>query len=133
MGYPPVEFPDAAAVAKSVIESYLADDTPVVGRVPNPRPDSFVTIVRSGGPKANMVSDAATLTVDCWAATDIDAHDLAQRVRAALNAATGTVAEGVTIYRVDEAGGPQLLADPASAHPRYRQLFTFPTRGTTPS
>lgn len=123
-----VAFPDATLTAITVIDAATA--VPVRGNVPNPRPTSFVTVRRTGGPRQNLVMDEATLAVECWAATDQAAHDLAQVARTALHAAQGTRTGGVTIGRVVEVSGPGLLPDPVSDHSRYTQTFTVATRGT---
>lgn len=127
MTYPSVTFPDATAATIAVIDAVTA--VPVRGKVPNPRPASFVTVRRTGGVKQNVVMDEATLAVECWAATDEAAHDLAQIARAALHAARGTVVGSVTLGRVSEVSGPGLLPDPLSDHSRYTQTFAVAARG----
>lgn len=122
----PILFPDAAALAIGFLADALdaqGDSAAVSQDVPDPRPARFVTVTRGGGVRHTLVSDAATLLVECWAATSADAHDLAQMSRALLGSMVGSVVDGVQVYRVDEVGGPQQLPDPLSEQPRY--VFTL--------
>src|SRR5690606_15009119 len=106
------------AVAVSALADHASVEVPVRGKVPDPRPDSFVTVRRTGGVRQSMVSDAAQLTVECWASSDEAAHDLAQTCRAILLALSGSTVDDVPVYRVSEVGGPALLPDPLSGQPR---------------
>lgn len=134
-----VVFPDAVAVTIGYLSDELGDrgsEAEVVKDVPDPRPDVFVTILRSGGVRQTVVSDNAVLIVECWAQTSADAHDLAQLCRALLHAMPGTTQAGVPIYRVDEVGGPVDLPDPLSEQPRYTFTVQVHLRGAvepTPS
>lgn len=133
---PLVVFPDATAI----IIGRLADDLaaefnetcPVVPRIPTERPTRFVRVVRTGGPRLNLVADDAQITVESWGDSDEDAHDLAQQCRAIINAMPGTSVDGVAVYRVAEAAGPANLPDPDSAQSRYTQTFTVGLRGAAP-
>lgn len=127
-----VVFPDAAATLIGYLRDQLEaldDDTPVGQKTPNPRPPQFVTIHRTGGPRRSIVSDAPLLTIEAWAATDEEAHDLAQLARALLHTARGTSIEGVAIYRITEAGGPVNLPDPESHQSRYTFTLEVLLRG----
>lgn len=123
-----VTFPDVVAL----VIGHLTDavDVPVRKRVPNPRPVSFVTVLRTGGPRRGWVVDDAQVTIDCWAGTDEDCADLTAEVRAAVNAMHGQVVDGTQIYRVIEVGGPADLPDPLSDTPRMRWTVTVQTRGS---
>lgn len=122
-----IVFGDATATALSILAS-LPD--PGFGKVPNPRLGRFYVVRRVGGPKRNVVTDQATLTVESWAESTEEAHDMAQLARAALNAAQGSIVLGIPIYRVDEASGPADLPDPLSGQPRYSQTFSVALRAT---
>lgn len=129
----PIVFPDAAALAIGWLGDQLniyGDTAPVRQKVPDPRPDRFVTIVRGGGVRHTLVSDAATLLVECWGETPTDAHDLAQLSRALLLAMQGMVVDDVAVYRIDEVAGPQQLPDPLSEQPRYVFTLSAHLRGT---
>ena len=123
-----VLFPDAVDIAIQALDAALSE--PVRSRVPNPRPATFVRVIRTGGPRRNIVTDQPTLTVESWASTCEAASDLAQRARQALHNLVGTQVDGVPIYRVDEASGPADLPDPLSDQARYSQTFSVALRGT---
>lgn len=123
----PIVFPDATAAVCTWLDSQLLE--PVGSKVPNPRPTRFVTVARTGGPKRNLVTDEAQITVESWGATDEQAHDTAQAARAYLNAMIGQIVNGSPVYRVDELSGPANLPDPLSEQPRYSQSFAVAIRG----
>jgi hypothetical protein len=123
-----VLFPDAVDVVVTALDADLTE--PVRSRVPNPRPTTFVLVRRTGGPKRNLVTDQAQITVESWAATCEDAADLAQSARAIMNDLPGQSIGGVLVVRVEEASGPADLPDPLSDQPRYSQTFSVALRGT---
>lgn len=127
-----VVFPDAVALTLTYLASVLPEhgyDVPTCQRVPNPRPAVFVRVLRVGGPRLNLVVDAATLTVEAWAADDDDAMALAQLTRALLHAMAGTTVDGVAIYRVQEFAGPAMQPDAVSDQPRAVATYSVETRG----
>lgn len=130
--WPPVLFPAADTVVVTNLAAVLAarGDTAVVATiVPNPRPDRLVVVHRTGGPRRDQITDNAQLTIECWDATDTGAHDLAQLVRAYINAMPGHVHNGVAVYRVTEFSGPALLPEPNTALPRYSFTAQVAMRG----
>lgn len=120
-------FPDAVSLIIDYLNPEL--DVPVAPRVPNPRPDKFVTVARVGGPRRDIVTDRPLITIESWAGSDEDAHDQAQIVRALLHEMPGRSIGGTAVYTVDEASGPQLLPDPLSDQPRYTFLVQIALRG----
>lgn len=122
-----ITFPDTAELLRSYLDGIMAE--PVHQVVPTDRPASFVTVRRTGGPKRNLVTDAAQITVESWGTTDALAHDTAQEARGLLNALPGQLIDGVPVYRVDEASGPANLPDPISNQSRYSQSFVIALRG----
>lgn len=129
---PAVIFPDASLVLVGHLRAELAArgvTAPIGTRVPNPRPATFVTVERTGGPRRDVVTDEPQLTVDCWAPTEKAAHDLAQLCRGLTHSMRGRSVAGVAVYRVTEFAGPQLLPDPDSEHPRYTQTLQIAMRG----
>ena len=63
---------------------------PVSTNVPANRPDSFVTLERTGGAEDTRgLIDRPTLAVQCWAPTRTKAGDLAETVKHVLRRATG--------------------------------------------
>lgn len=127
-----IVFPDAEGVAVSWLAADLAtygSDAPVSSTVPNPRPPEFVTVHRSGGPRRDLITDAASLTFECWSDKPSGAAELAQLVRGIVASWQGRYADGVTAYRVQEFAGPQMLPDPASKQSRYTFTATVELRG----
>jgi len=124
-----IVFGDTVALVASVLAAGC--DVPTGTRVPTDRPSTFIRVIRTGGPRSNLVTDAAQITVESWADTDGEAHDLAQLARAVLHALPGDVVDGVPVYRVEEFSGPADLPDPLSNQSRYSQTFAVHTRGAT--
>ena len=124
-----IVFPDAVELVADLLRTALTP-TPVVARVPNPRPASFVTVSRTGGTRRNDVVDDATITVHAWyAGSEEAAHDLAQQARAWLHATVGQPVNGVVVYRCDELAGPYLNPDPVSEVVRYTFSVQVAVRG----
>lgn len=132
MSYPAIVFPDAEQIAIDHLLAQLAlraNSTPVTNKVPDQRPTKFATCRRLGGPRRNLVADNAQIGVECWAATDPEAHDLAQLCRALLLAMAGRTIDGHAVYQVEEFAGPVNLPDPESAQSRYTFTVQISVRG----
>lgn len=124
----PIVFPDAVATVLDHLAATLPGYGTVVEtykNIPTTRPTRFVRALRTGGPKHNLVTDAAQVTLECWADTDVAAHDLAQIVRGVVNA----MPYNAGCYRVDELGGPADLPDPASNQSRCTWSILIYLRG----
>lgn len=133
MTAPAVVFPDAAALASNWLKAGLDDRniTAVVGlRDPRPRPQRFITVVRTGGPIESPVTEAAQLTFNCWGPDDTAANQLAQTARAILYSLVGVNNNGVMLYRIAEVQGPQYLPSPDTVQPRYIFTLRLSLRGT---
>lgn len=124
-----IVFPDASKLIADHLRSVLVT-VPVGTKIPNPRPATFVLVRRLGGVRRNLVTDEPLIGLECWAADDAAAQNLAQLARAHMGALVGVVLAGTTVYRVDEVSGPQDLPDPLAVVPRYVQQFTVALRGT---
>lgn len=120
-------FPDVVAGVLSHIRTQIPG-TFTAAVIPKQRQSSMVIAYRTGG-DSTLVVDLAQITVDSWADTGIDAHDLAQLVRAHIHALRGTTVAGVQFYGVNEISGPAWLPDSTSGQPRYRQTFQIGARG----
>ncbi|CAM5362512.1 hypothetical protein GCM10010329_85140 [Streptomyces spiroverticillatus] len=128
---PLVVMPDAVAVVTGYLRDALAavgERVPVVSRVPSTRPARFVRVRRVGGTRQTVVSDRPRLDVHAWAATEGEASDLAELVRAVLSQMPGQRG-GVTVYRVTEVGGPMWLPDDKTGSPRYAFAVEIHMRG----
>lgn len=62
--------------------AYLKRETGVetYAEVPNPRPDEFVTVERTGGPRTDVVVDNPMLAIQCWSTSRLAASKLALSV-----------------------------------------------------
>lgn len=128
-----VVFPDAVDVVRTYIEACLVareHEATAHNKVPDPRPEYFVTISRGGGVATSIVTDAPTLLFECWAPTPEEAHDLAQLCRGLSFAMRGTSPSGVPVYRIEELAGPAELPDDISNQSRYVFTHSVGMRGT---
>lgn len=126
----PIVFPDAAALVCTYLREQLVArkvQVPVGTRVPSPRPARFVRVERIGGPRLDLVTDRPRLDVHCWGASEEDAHDLAQLVRALLLAIPGW--RGAAAYDVAEVGGPNTMPDATSGQDRVALAVEIALRG----
>jgi hypothetical protein len=128
-----IVFPDAAAATIGALNAQLPalgfSAVPVRTSVPSIRPDRFVLVFRTGGPRGNLVTDGAQLTFEAWSTSEATAHDLAQATRAIVNSLQGTVTGGVTVYGIVELGGPANLPDPVSNQYRFTWSAIVNVRG----
>jgi hypothetical protein len=99
--------------------------TPVGTRIPNPRPDSFVRVIRAGGTRETIVSEQGWIIMEAWAALETDASYLLSLCRAILHAQDGP------IFGTFEVSGPVNLPDPTSSQVRYTQTFGIRARGNS--
>jgi metal-dependent amidase/aminoacylase/carboxypeptidase family protein len=132
IGGPPVTFPDAAAAVIAYFNTVASlAGVPIHQVEPNPLPATFVLVKRIGGHARNLVIDDAYLTIEAWAPTEAEAHDVAQHTRAEIHAAVGHYLGTQFCYRVDEIGGLAMSPDPDTAKPRYTWTVSVSLRGTT--
>lgn len=123
----PIEFPDAERIVIDFLTPRVG--VPVSLRVPNPRPASFVTVQRVGGPRLNLVADNATLAIEGWAASPTAAKTVLGVARAHVLAMGNQAVGDVPVYRVNEIGGPAYLPDPDSDQSRYTLTVEVAMRG----
>lgn len=119
----PIIFPDA----EETVREYLLPLMPgvrIATRVPNPRPASWLRIMRTGGPRESRFVDRPQITLEGWGPDENTAGQLLEDARAWLNAAGGR------IFGVEEIGGPANLPDPTTAQIRYTMTLWVRIRGT---
>lgn len=129
---PLVVFPDVEAWLVRYLSGALderpepyTDDVVVGITEPSPRPARSVIVRRDGGPRLDLVREAARVSFRVWAESDEDATDLANMVRALLAAC----ADGDPVARVNEQSGPTPIADESGQPLRYL-VVEFIVRGT---
>jgi hypothetical protein len=114
---PPILLPDVEAELVGWLTATVG--VPTSTRVPNPRPDRWVRVMRTGGPRSSLNVDGAQITFEAWDVTSPDAAGLARQVRSVVNALAGQTVGGMLVVRVEEFAGPANLPDPHSETPRY--------------
>lgn len=129
---PVVVQPDVELWATGYLRAALGDrgeafasDVLVSNTVPVPRQPRMVVVRRDGGPRLDVVREAARLGVRVWAGSEQDATDLARLVAALLWAAP----DGAPVVRVTQPGGISPVADESKQPLRY-MTFEITTRGT---
>lgn len=109
-------WPDIVALLYTYLDGQLA--VPVASDVPDPRPDEWLQLRRSGGTKRPPVREQPRVDFFYWAATQPAAMAGALQVRTLVNNLHGTTTLGVTVYRVEEFLGPRQQDDPLTGTPR---------------
>lgn len=98
-------------------------------------PDSFIYIHRTGGPRRDMVTDNAQLTIECYGRSKASpdealAFRVAQFVRSIMNALEGNLLGGNQVDSVNEFSGAYNDPDPlASTHARFTATYQLAVRG----
>jgi hypothetical protein len=115
--------------AETFLCDHLGVGVPVATRTPDPLPDAWVRIVRTGGTRRSPVSDQPTIAVEAFAQTETAAWNLIQTCCAALEAMAGSVVANVNVKNVDEVGGPANLPHPTIPGARYSATFQLHLRG----
>lgn len=120
-----VKFPDVSkVVCASLKASPLLAALYIGTTVPPTRPAEFIRVLRTGGPRETLRSEAAQITVEAWAQTEARASDLLSMARAILNASDAQ------LFGVREFSGPANLPDPTTAQVRFTMSFQIRARGT---
>lgn len=125
---PVVLFPDAVLVVVDYLRPRLAA-VPVYSKVPEARPETFITVRRVGGQRRSLILDRPRVDIHCWADSEEASEDLMKLARAYVLAMSGK-RSNTTVYDVAEVGGPMSLPDDVSGQPRYAFAVEFSTRGT---
>ena len=124
----PVAFPDVEALLVGWIPTAIPG-VPAFTRIPHPRPERFVRVFRTGGPRTGLVIDQAQVTLECWDTNSVAAAQMARTLRAHVGALTGARIDGQQIYRVEEFAGPANLPDPTTGQARYTWTVLLRLRG----
>lgn len=77
---------EQSADIEQIVIDYLSEhlEVPVYAEVPNPRPESFVIVERTGGPHKTIGMDQPLMAIQAWAKTRAKAADLAYEVDAVI-------------------------------------------------
>lgn len=125
----PGPFGDAEALVVGILNTGLADATPVATRAPVSNVPVYIRLSRIGGPARSTFLDAPMVLVECWALSEVDAANLATRARAALLAVNGKRVGHGAISEMKETGGPAYFDDPENInYHRYQFVIQFAVR-----
>jgi len=128
-----VVFPDAESVITSYLRNqitpYIGDTIHVGTDVPNPRPEEFIRLIRTGGVVQTQVSDGPQITLESWAMNEDRAYEIAKYARALVSRLQNDVWNGTTFYRMQEFSGPNSNPDDDSEMARYTWTFIIGMRG----
>lgn len=94
-------------------------------QIPNPRPNTFVRIIRAGGTQESLVSEQAWIIVEAYDPIEFDASHLLAVCRAILHAQDGP------LFGTFEVSGPVNLPDPTTSQVRYTQTLGIRARGNS--
>ena len=100
---------------------------PVSTMVPAQRPERFVIVSRTGGPRLNLAQSRPTVLVECWATRTADAWSLVVAAYDAMDSLADrddALPKGAWVADVDLAE-PVNYPDAASGSPRYQFLATL--------
>lgn len=118
-----IVFPDVEDLAIAAVNQDGRSGVSWYGRVPATRPDEFGRIIRVGGVRETLVSDAAMLAVEGWAQTDARAVAIVNLGRAILEA------QDAVLFGCREISGPANLPDPTTDQVRYTLTIQIRVRG----
>lgn len=107
------------------IIAYLSGvlELPIVADVPNPRPERFVLVERTGGSDLEKYVDCPTVAVQSWAPTRFEASTVSRDVDALLLDMPGEVLNVMSCERNSLYNFP----DPDSRQARYQGVYEFIT------
>lgn len=90
---------------------------PVYMEVPENPPDTFVLVEKTGSSRENRIN-RATLAVQSWAKTTLDAAELNEQVKTAMD--NLAVFDDVSVCRLNS---DYNFTDPTTKHYRYQAVF----------
>lgn len=120
-------FPDLL----DLIRDHLAtvyNPTPVVTRVPDSRPATFIQLRHAGGTDLRPVRVRERLDVFTWGTTEPAAQTLGLQVRATLHLLAGTNTLGVMCYALEEFLAPRPFDDVLAGAFRSWATYQFDLR-----
>lgn len=120
-------YPDVLNLVRDHLASVYAP-TPVVTRIPSPRPATFIQLRHVGGGDLRPVRVRERLDVFTWSTDEPTAQALALQVRATMHALANSTSLGVACYRVDEFLAPRPFDDPLTGAARSWATYTLDVR-----
>lgn len=104
---------------EQLVLDYLTDQlsVPVYMEVPSPLPETFVLLEKTGSSRADWIS-SATLALQSWAMTLLDAAKLNEQVKAVMDRMPDTADIGRTALNSD-----YVYTDTATKRYRYQAVY----------
>lgn len=96
----------------------LGDMAAVSTHIPNPAPTRIVRVIRAGGGKIDVITDAPLIILECCDDDEVAAADLARKVRAIMFQSAPGYVRNVWCSRIHEAGAV-FEPDLETLKPRY--------------
>lgn len=121
-----IAFPDAESFAVAFLKGRAERSGRDVGTKAPKTGTRYTRVSRSGGVSRDLVTDSATILVECFADDGVTAADDAKIDRALLMA-SARLSKDVT--RVTDVGGVVFLPDPDTNKPRYQFVVQLDLRG----
>lgn len=113
-------FPDGKALLIAWLKAQMG--LRVASRVPNPRPDEFITVLDAGTERVSKFLREYTFTLEFWAQSTERAARIGAEALAYFESAESV--NGVTLFRPRDWGPPVELPD-ESGQPRYTATVSF--------
>lgn len=104
---------------EKIVTKYLSTTiaVPVYMEIPENPPDTFVLVEKTGSSRANRIN-RATLAVQSWAKRMVDAAELNEQVKAAMDELA--IFDDVCVCRLNS---DYNFTDTATKHYRYQAVF----------
>lgn len=112
-------------IEKAVIK-FLNDNlekAQAFGEVPNPRPDAFVVVDRTGGNHGSIALDQPLMTIQAWGKSKLKASELAYEVDLLIRSMQEDVDEVTYVDR----NSMYYYPDDESHTPRYQMVYDMMT------
>jgi hypothetical protein len=122
------EFPDI----EELLTAYLGAALGVPAGTRSSTADTYLRILRTGGPAPTRVTDSPQVTVEAYDPLESGALRLLGSARRELADLPGTELAGWSVKSVTEMGGPANLPDPNSTSKRYTMTAVVQIRGKQP-
>ena len=121
-----ITFPNAREIVRSALDAALPDGVQAHRKIPagtaNPKPSKFVVVRANGGQRETLVSAAALISIEAYAAHPDDAFELC-------NLAFGLVQSLEEVISARGFAYPQELPDPTTSQIRFTSTGEVRVRG----
>ena len=106
----------------------VSTEIPRIGAGERRFPLRMVRVTRTGGTLFSPAHDRPLILVECWAASSVDAWELAGLCRRTMLGWSDELSAGAWLSHLSEGSGPVNNPDPGAAHARYQFLHELQIR-----